>query len=534
MKREQLELEVNRLLHEWIATDTRPSRYAAWLLLLKIWLWKADDGEDHKPFPNEYLNRLIQMVHDQNRATRATALSAVVMIVMKYERLLPKDILQQLQTWRSDKLISKELMEVQANFAMSILGDSIMNKSKRKLQRAIIESIKKKETDSSEYKKRMDGYMKEILHLVEEGVDVNASSFSQVCNTPFFATLKNWLLDFDANHPGLELSDSDRRIMTMSLRNTNLCELDKYAFSGHMDSMLTKHRIGKEDREKLAEIAEMMETGEVEDLSDMFSYRNVFQTMYRFFNYSPWHEVLENPFHFGPYLSDTALLMPILTDDFLWKAAQWFARYGMYTHPAMYLRTLLTRNGERQEWMRLLVDCDQHLGETQEQLILLQKLEEMNPQDISIAQQLGMVLTHMGEYEQALPYLFHADVVESQDPEEKKEIARKSHDTNRAIAWCSLMTRNVKRSERYYKRLLNWEGGPRWEDLLNAGHSAWLSGNPERARILYTKALKQKAAGKSLGKEQFLQPLTNDTPYLEHIGFTTEDINLMCEGISMD
>ena len=47
MKREQLELEVNRLLHEWIATDTRPSRYAAWLLLLKIWLWKADDGEDH-------------------------------------------------------------------------------------------------------------------------------------------------------------------------------------------------------------------------------------------------------------------------------------------------------------------------------------------------------------------------------------------------------------------------------------------------------------------------------------------------------
>ena len=26
--------------------------------------------------------------------------------------------------------------------------------------------------------------------------------------------------------------------------------------------------------------------------------------------------------------------------------------------------------------MRLLVDCDQHLGETQEQLILLQKLEE--------------------------------------------------------------------------------------------------------------------------------------------------------------
>ena len=143
MKREQLELEVNRLLHEWIATDTRPSRYAAWLLLLKIWLWKADDGEDHEPFPNEYLNRLIQMVHDQNRATRATALSAVVMIVMKYERLLPKDILQQLQTWRSDKLISKELMEVQANFAMSILGDSIMNKSKRKLQRAIIESIRK-------------------------------------------------------------------------------------------------------------------------------------------------------------------------------------------------------------------------------------------------------------------------------------------------------------------------------------------------------------------------------------------------------
>ena len=523
MTHEQLEYEVNRLLHEWIVTDTRPSRYAAWLLLLKIWLWKADEGEDRRPFPNDYLNRLIQMVHDPNRATRATALSAVVMIVMLYERLLPDDVLQQLQSWRSDKLISKELMEVQTNFAMGILGDSILNKSKRKLQRAIIEGIRKKDTDSSEYKQKMDRYMREIMQLVKEGVDVNANSFSQVCNTPFFSTLKNWLMDFDANHPDLELSDTDRKIMSLSLRNTNLCELDKYAFSDKMETMLSLQGMnGKDEHEKLAKIAEMMEAGEIEDISDRFSYRNVFQTMYRLFNYSPWHNMLENPFNFGPYLSDTAMLMPILTDDFLWNAAQWFARYGMYTHPAMYLRTLLTHNGERQEWMRLLVDCDRHLGETKEQLTLLQKLEKMDPQDISIAQQLGIVLTYMGEYEQALPHLFHADVVES------------THDTTRAIAWCSLMTKNVKRSERYYRRLLNWEGGPKWEDLLNAGHSAWLSGNPERAGILYTKALTQKAAGKSLTTEQFLLPLTNDIPYLKQLGFPTEDLDLMCKRISLD
>ena len=290
-----------------------------------------------------------------------------------------------------------------------------------------------------------------------------------------------------------------------------------------METMLNLQGMnGKDEHEKLAKIAEMMEAGEIEDISDRFSYRNVFQTMYRLFNYSPWHNMLENPFNFGPYLSDTSMLMPILTDDFLWNAAQWFARYGMYTHPAMYLRTLLTHNGERQEWMRLLVDCDRHLGETKEQLTLLQKLEKMDPQDISIAQQLGIVLTYMGEYEQALPHLFHADVVES------------THDTTRAIAWCSLMTKNVKRSERYYRRLLNWEGGPKWEDLLNAGHSAWLSGNPERAGILYTKALTQKAAGKSLTTEQFLLPLTNDIPYLKQLGFPTEDIDLMCKRISLD
>ena len=262
MTHEQLEYEVNRLLHEWIVTDTRPSRYAAWLLLLKIWLWKADEGEDRRPFPNDYLNRLIQMVHDPNRATRATALSAVVMIVMRYERLLPDDVLQQLQSWRSDKLISKELMEVQTNFAMGILGDSILNKSKRKLQRAIIEGIRKKDTDSSEYKQKMDRYMREIMQLVKEGVDVNANSFSQVCNTPFFSTLKNWLMDFDANHPDLELSDTDRKIMSLSLRNTNLCELDKYAFSDKMETMLNLQGMnGKDEHEKLAKIAEMMEAG---------------------------------------------------------------------------------------------------------------------------------------------------------------------------------------------------------------------------------------------------------------------------------
>lgn len=533
MIREELEQEVNRLLHEWITDNPRPSRYAAWLLLLKIWLWKAEDEGQTEPFPSDCLNRLIQMVHDQNRATRATALSAVVMIVMKYENLLPEAILQQLNTWRSDKLISRELMEVQASFAMSILGDSIMSKSKKKLQRAVIEGIRNKETESDEYKKKMDGYMKEIMHLVEEGVDVNAGSFGQVCKTPFFSTLKNWLVDFDANHPGLELNDSDRKLMTLSLKNTNLCELDKYAFSNHMDRMLSKQGIGTDDRERLANVAEMMEEGEIEDMSDMFSYRNVFQTMYRFFNYSPWHEALDNPFHFGPYLSDTSLLMPMLTDDFLWSAAQWFARYGMYTHPAMYLRTLLTRNGERQDWMRLLAECDEHLGETREQLTMLQKLERLNPDDIAIAQQLGMVLTHMGRYQEALQYLFHADVVESDDPEANEQVARKSHDTARAIAWCSLMTGNTRRSERYYHRLLNWQGGPRWEDVLNAGHSAWLSGDPVRASKLYTDALKQKAAGRPLTPEQFLQPLTNDIPYLRQLGFSTEDIDLMSESITL-
>lgn len=531
MIREQLEHEVDRLLSEWIAEDSRPSRYAAWLLLLKIWLWKPGDAEESEPFPHDYMARLIHMVHDQNRATRATALSAVVMIVMKYESLLPEDLLQQLNTWRDDKLISQELIEVQSNFAMSILGDGIMSKSKKKLQRAVIEGIRNKETDSDEYKKKMDGYMREIMHLVEEGVDVNAGSFGQVCKTPFFSTLKNWLVDFDANHPGLELNESDRKLMTLSLKNTNLCELDKYAFSNHMDSMLSKQGIGTDERERLANVAEMMEEGEIEDMSDMFSYRNVFQTMYRLFNFSPWHEALDNPFNFGPYLSDTTLLTPVLTDDFLWSAAQWFARYGMYTHPAMYLRSLLTRNGERQDWMRLLAECDEHLGETREQLTLLQKLEHMNPQDTNIARQLGMVLTHTGKYQEALQYLFHADVVDA--PGEDDHSSDKSHDTARAIAWCSLMTGNTKRSERYYHRLLNWAGGPRWEDILNAGHSAWLSGDPVRASKLYTSALKQKAAGRPLTSEQFLQPLTNDIPYLQQMGFSTEDIDLMCESITL-
>jgi hypothetical protein len=93
----------------------------------------------------------------------------------------------------------------------------------------------------------------------------------------------------------------------------------------------------------------------------------------------------------------------------------------------------------------------------------------------------------------------------------------------RAIAWCSLMMKNVSRAQRYYKKLLAWEGGASWEDMVNAAHCAWVSGDPIEASRLYSLYLTK--------HNDNLSAFDNDYEVLRELGIPHDDISLMRDTI---
>ena len=87
------------------------------------------------------------------------------------------------------------------------------------------------------------------------------------------------------------------------------------------------------------------------------------------------------------------------------------------------------------------------------------------------------------------------------------------------------MTGNMERAQRYYNKLLHWKGGPSWEDLLNAGHCAWISGDPVEASGLYSRYLDIHNDG--------LNAFDNDRDTLITLGLNADDIGLMRDTITI-
>ena len=87
-----------------------------------------------------------------------------------------------------------------------------------------------------------------------------------------------------------------------------------------------------------------------------------------------------------------------------------------------------------------------------------------------------------------------------------------------------MMLGNKERAQRYYHKLLQWKGGPSWEDVLNAGHCAWIQGNPIEASNLYNRYLAM--------HEDNLEAWDHDRETLLELGLSDDDINLMRETIA--
>ncbi len=520
-----LSLELSYLYIDWFCHDGKPSRYATLLHFLNVWMW---DGKDSTLFPTRQAEYLLDMVDNEDRVVRANALCGVVLLVMRHGDRLPKIFDDKLTQWADNDTLKEELIEVQKYLLATVSG----HKMQKKLRDEVIDKMQKEQQAmrdrlgmaddedermeiAEEGNKRMMSYAQKLNDMVQEGVDMNLGTFASLRGLDFFKEPKNWLIDFNIDHPGLQDLGEKKAMADALFGHAELCDPDKYALASIVGKIATADSISKNMPEQF--VSQL--TGEnaqaiLRSERQRNAYRYAFQTMLRFFHLSPWKKELKDPFALGPFLTDYTILAPIVTDKFLLDSAKLFISNGFYSHPATYIRSWMHRNGQTDEALEMLAYCDKQLGENKERLHCLLELEKRHPNDMRLVRETGLSLIHEKQYEEALKRFFHLEVKEQY-----------LHGSARAIAWCSLMTGNLPRAARYYKKLLNWEGGPGWEDLLNAGHCAWLNGDPIEASGLYSRYL-------SMHNDE-LEAFDNDHNILLSLGLNADDISLMRDTIAL-
>lgn len=520
-----LSLELSYLYIDWFCHDGKPSRYATLLHFLNVWMW---DGKDANLFPSRQAEFLLDMVENKDRVIRANALCGVVLLTMRHGERIPEMFTDRFTHWAEDDVLKEELTEVQKFLLATISGQKMQKKVRdevidkmQKEQQAMRDRLGMADDEDArmeiaeEGHKRMMSYAQKLNDMVQDGVDMNLGTFASLRKLEFFQDLKNWLIDFNINHPKLQELGEKKTMADALFGHAELCDLDKYALASIVGKISAAESIGQSLPEQLANQL----TGEnaqaiLRDERQRNAYRYTFQTLFRIFHLSPWSDEVSSPFLFGPFLTDYNSLAPMVTDNFLMESARLFISHGFYAHPAAYLRSWMHRNGQTDEALEMLAYCDKQLGENRERLLCLLELEKRHPDNMRLIRETGLSLIHEKRYEEALQRFFHLEVKENY-----------LHDSARAIAWCSLMTGNLTRAGRYYKKLLNWEGGPSWEDLLNAGHCAWLNGDPIEASGFYSRYLSIHDDG--------LAAFDNDHDILVSLGLSADDIGLMRDTIAM-
>lgn len=520
-------LDITLLLARWRIEDTTPSRYAAMLHFLYLWMWDAKNPET---FPRSTAMDFMDWAESEKRDLRAVCLTGCVLLALRYNENIPSCMEERLQQWTNNDVIKTELIEVQKFLLNTIFGQQLQKrmelKLKEKIEReqqiirdklGVAEDEEIREEITQEGERRIQHYIQKIGGMVKDGLDLNIATFATVARTDHFKTLRNWLAEFHSSRVPLGLTGKEEKTARGVLAHIEMCDLDKYAIShmfmqppkfGIITQMLPNALLSAVEKEDET----LWDKQEQENINSN-AYRYAMQNFYRLFCFSPWRKDMVNPFSQAFFVSDCPTLSPLISDQFLWDIANVLIRLSLWSHPAVYLRSWMHRNGETDEALRLLALCDKHNGDTAERLRCLMELECRNPEDLKVVQETGICLIQEKRYNEALQRFFHLELSETH-----------LHSSARAIAWCSMLSGNMERAKRYYKKLLHWEGGPSWEDFLNAGHCAWLSGNPVEASQLYRKYLAL--------KDDDLKAWDNDESVLLSLGLEEEDISLMRETIT--
>lgn len=527
---------------------------------------------------------LLHFCLGSNAEARARSLTGAVITYMKYKErfALYPDLLKGLSLLGQEPAMATELLVLQKQLFLSL--ETV--RAKKKLQEEILPDLLK----SKRYQRNKMGFeeidadlagalrgeptknwkptkedlklannMKEFMQMGEEGIDVNWATFSALKGFDFFRKASHWLLPFDSRHPDVReifftANDKPLPFPHFLLQAGNFCESDKYSLclmlrqipNSQRTVVVDKFNAQAEGEDKENALDGLMKRAEKPESK----YRAYVEDLYRFFKLFPSRREFTDPFDndllFTRY---EGLKEAVDTPAYRKEMADFLMKLGYYADAIAYWEELQATEGATAELLQKLAYCHRKNKNLGKAVMTYQQADLLNPDNEWVLNQLHLCYSELGHFDRELECLLK---LEQMEPENAKvisetgfclmQLGRFEEAANRfykleymgerllpslrAIAWCSLKMNKLEQAEKYYTKITETTGKAKWEDYLNAGHTAWLQGDLKRAIGLY-KQYVERYRKQFPQQKDWLQPFNEDIDELRAHGLSYHDICLV-------
>lgn len=405
-----------------------------------------------------------------------------------------------------------------------------------------IDSLEEISESNPEWK-NFEQQVGKLAELEAAGADIYYSTFSTLKRYPFFNNAANWLYPFEENHPGIPKQIRKtglKGIANALLKSDVLCDSDKYSFC-----MLTTQMTDGQVNMIISQLPEMGGYDTAIAQTSESTCRNYLRNLFRFFYLYSGKSKPANPFETDMSLLDCNELAEAFKDKTeINKISAYAIKKGKYDMAISFLLLSETKgfadsevyqelgfcyqkkksyfdaiaayekanalSGDSKWTLQHLAQTNRIVGNYKDALNYYRLLETAKGEDAKIAFRCGECLVHLESYDDAMHEFFKAEYL---NPDMTA--------ATRAIAWCSILTDDIKQARKYYDKLLLKE--EQGEDLLNAGHAAWIDGDTKAAVELYSRAYAE------LKREEFLKRMLSDKEILKTHGISNYDITFMSD-----
>lgn len=405
-----------------------------------------------------------------------------------------------------------------------------------------IDSLEEISESNPEWK-NFEQQVGKLAELEAAGADIYYSTFSTLKRYPFFNNAANWLYPFEENHPGIPKQIRKtglKGIANALLKSDVLCDSDKYSFC-----MLTTQMTDGQVNMIISQLPEMGGYDTAIAQTSESTCRNYLRNLFRFFYLYSGKSKPANPFETDMSLLDCNELAEAFKDKTeINKISAYAIKKGKYDMAISFLLLSETKgfadsevyqelgfcyqkkksyfdaiaayekanalSGDSKWTLQHLAQTNRIVGNYKDALNYYRLLETAKGEDAKIAFRCGECLVHLESYDDAMHEFFKAEYL---NPDMTA--------ATRAIAWCSILTDDIKQARKYYDKLLLKE--EQGEDLLNAGHAAWIDGDTKAAVELYSRAYAE------LKREEFLKRIQSDKEILKTHGISNYDITFMSD-----
>lgn len=395
--------------------------------------------------------------------------------------------------------------------------------------------------------------IKELSDIQEEGGDVFMGTFAHLKSFPFFYEISNWFLPFHTGHSTVAALGEGRDVIGGLIAGSAfLCNNDKYSFvlalgsvqNSQRDLMLNQLKAQNINAAELQSASLDLSTDRRRNIANKY-----IQDLYRFFRLFRRKDDFTDPFDGGLNLTAVPLLadefsegdtLPLVAEfyfrhKYYEEAMEVFKLYEAHTFPQadLYQKMgyCMQRMGDipealryyeqaellnsRSSWtIKRIASCHRMLGNAAQSLDYYRRLDEMEPDTVSVQLYIAECLIYMSKCDEALKYLFKALYLD--------ESSRKAR---RLMAWALMMTKDFGRAEEQYKQILAEE--PDMTDYFNAGHLLLASGRRREAMGRYIAGIS--SGGGSV--QTFADALNADSKDLERIGVPMAEIPLIIDAV---